>query len=256
MADDTLRALRTLVKLQQTTVLLQRFALLGEARVVRFTHSGKDIALHTPQGDRDLVQGHIVNTAGFYEQKLLADLLDEALVPADGILIDAGANIGNHTVFFAKFFSPKRVYAFEPQPKVFEVLEKNIALNALTSQVSLVNAALGATTGRSSLSRARADNLGAASFAQEAHGDFPLTTLDTIVPKSEHGRITFIKIDVEGNELAVLQGAQSILAKSRPLLWVEVLPRNKGAIDDDLAALGYSSRQLNRSNHLFIPGDR
>lgn len=45
------------------------------------------------------------------------------------IVVDIGANIGNHTVFFANVCKAKKVYSFEPQEKVFEILKKNVEIN-------------------------------------------------------------------------------------------------------------------------------
>lgn len=60
-----------------------------------------------------------------------------------GIVLDIGANIGNHTLFFLKECHVKKVYAFEPVKSTFEILEKNVRLNHLQDYTVLYNAALG-----------------------------------------------------------------------------------------------------------------
>ncbi|MEM9436544.1 MAG: FkbM family methyltransferase [Pseudomonadota bacterium] len=254
MSDEALTsALRALAQHQETSVLLQRYALLGDERVLRLMHLGEEIALHIPNADRDLVQGKILSTGSFYERPLLDRIRQDFAVPDGKIIVDAGANIGNHCVYFSKFLKPSKVFAFEPQPHVFDVLERNLELNGLSNLVTSRKLALGAEAGKASMSRSRPDNLGMASFAEDGEGGFPLSRLDDEIAKADHRKVGFIKVDVEGNEGPLLAGATGILSKSRPMLWVEVLPRNKEAIDAQLAEFGYVSQSLNRANHIYLP---
>ena len=74
---------------------------------------------------------HDINLDGIYEKDYLITLIKWLKSIQynifNGIAIDIGANIGNHSVFFSKFF--KKVYSFEPNPKTFELLKINAKLN-------------------------------------------------------------------------------------------------------------------------------
>jgi FkbM family methyltransferase len=136
-------------------------------------------------------------------------------------VVDVGANIGVHTVYFARTLGPDgQVFAFEPQRILYQILCGNIALNQHNNVVAL-NAGLGAQSGNIVVPRldyASGGNFGGLSLGQWKKGDeVPLRTLDSCGLKACH----LIKIDVEGMELAVLEGAKSVLDEHKPLLYVE-----------------------------------
>jgi FkbM family methyltransferase len=136
-------------------------------------------------------------------------------------VIDVGANIGVHTVYFANAVGPSgHVIAFEPQHVLYQMLCGNVALNGHYNVVAL-NAGLGAQPGTILVPRvdyARPGNFGGLSLGKWEKGDeVPLRTLDSYGLEACH----LIKIDVEGMELAVLEGASSVLDEHQPLLYVE-----------------------------------
>src|SRR6185503_18246577 len=59
------------------------------------------------------------------------------LVKPGGVLVEVGANIGAHTIALARACAPGKLYAFEPQQRVFQVLCANLALNGVTNVVAL-----------------------------------------------------------------------------------------------------------------------
>lgn len=136
-------------------------------------------------------------------------------------VVDAGANIGTHTVYFAKAVGPGGlVHAFEPQRTLHQMLCGNAALNRLGNVVAK-NAALGAQPGAILVPRvdyAHAANFGAVSLGKWEQGEtVPLTPLAECRLEACH----LIKIDVEGMELPVLEGAAPVLQRHRPYLYVE-----------------------------------
>ncbi|HPD33893.1 MAG TPA: FkbM family methyltransferase, partial [Candidatus Kapabacteria bacterium] len=72
----------------------------------------------------DYIQKSIINNRTFYEYDMLKDIF-ESLLPGD-VVIDVGANIGNHSMFIGKFCNPEKVYSFEPFQYTFDILKKNI----------------------------------------------------------------------------------------------------------------------------------
>ncbi|MGE5640573.1 MAG: FkbM family methyltransferase [Clostridia bacterium] len=177
------------------------------------------------------------------------ELLCQVLRPGDAA-IDAGANLGSHTVPFARRVGPAgRVMAFEPQPRIFELLSANVSINGL-GNVTLHPAACGAEAGQLDLppvDYGREANFGGVNVRDlEAAGrnaglatvPVPLVTLDDAV-KAEHVRL--IKIDVEGMERDVLQGARRLIEKGRPFLYVEnESPEQSPALLQAVQDLGYA----------------
>ncbi len=146
------------------------------------------------------------------------------ICPTGGTVAEIGANIGAHTVAIARKVGPAgRVYAFEPQPVVFQNLCANLALNGLTN-VYAHNAACGA----------RRDSLTFPDIRYDVEGNFGGMALD-LLPKGDRGqrvdivplddveppRLHVLKIDAEGMEIDVLKGSANMLAKHRPILYVE-----------------------------------
>lgn len=131
--------------------------------------------------------------------------------------IDIGANIGNHTLFFAKHF--KRGYAYEPNPDAFFLLKFNLAKD---TSVDVFNFGLGEESGEVELYQDDA-NLGAATA--RFHGQesltctVPIKKLDDVY-LDEHP-LGLLKIDVEGMEFDVLQGAKSTIFNHRPVVVFE-----------------------------------
>jgi FkbM family methyltransferase len=156
------------------------------------------------------------------------------LLPASGLVIEVGSNMGVHTVPLALELARqgRTMMAFEPQPVIFQQLCANLALNGLTNVTAKQNA-VGATAGEVSFavpnyratgnfggtSMASAEVLEAVGVGAGATQRVACVTLDSVVPESES--VTLMKIDVEGFELAVLEGAAATIERSRPLLYVE-----------------------------------
>ena len=132
------------------------------------------------------------------------------------------------------FFSRKvgrdgRVYAFEPVPESFDVLRMRCAGRR---NVEVFQLALSDTAGRTSIF-VPGDDLQQASLARHAGGSWKncdrvvehvvdALALDEWVDKRVPGRVDFIKLDVEGAEYKVLQGAEATIRRFRPLIFMEV----------------------------------
>lgn len=138
------------------------------------------------------------------------------------VVVDAGANIGAHTLVFSKLAGPAgRVYAFEPQRVIFQILCANIVLNEAFN-IHTFQAGLGAASAVMKLPgidyHHPGSNFGAVSPLGITEGDdIPIIPLDSIALPS----LRLIKIDVEGMEDQVLLGARAQILRHRPLLYVE-----------------------------------
>jgi FkbM family methyltransferase len=162
------------------------------------------------------------------------------LIPQGGVALDVGANIGAHTVPMARIVGASgMVVAFEPQRILYQMLCANLALNALPNVWTFL-AGAGRTPGTMRvppLNYDAANNFGGISLSGGAEGEIvQIMTLDSLTLPACH----FIKIDVEGMESEVIAGAHSLIAKWRPLLYVENDRHPKSApLIADLLALQY-----------------
>ena len=143
-----------------------------------------------------------------------------------GHIIDVGANIGYTTVLFADYVTPGfKIFAIEPHPANFEKLQENVARYGLEDRVVLIRAAVGEADGETDLwqnETSHADHriLTASLNDSLAENSFqtlkvPLITLDSLSSEySLAGSVKFVKIDVQGYELPVLEGMKMLLQEN------------------------------------------
>ena len=153
------------------------------------------------------------------------------LRPGDHVL-DLGANIGVHSLAFAQTVGPAgRVISVEPQHYCFQLLSANVTLNQL-AQVHALRAAVGEVRGACAVPRidpTTRHNAGATTVSTEAPASaqgqdiVPMITVDSLALP----RCDLIKIDTEGFEDRVLQGARATLQTHRPVAYAEVHDREK-----------------------------
>lgn len=184
----------------------------------------------------DAVIGRCLREYGEWAAREI-DLLLQYAHPGDTV-VDVGANIGTHTVPMAQRVGRAgAVHAFEPQRLSFQMLCANAMLNNLTN-VHAERVALGREDGTVRIPVYERGNLGnVGSFAWGAGGD--ATLLRRLDDYGLRG-VRLMKIDVEGMEVDVLEGARGTIAAERPVLYVEnnVADRSTALIDR-LFDLGY-----------------
>jgi len=158
--------------------------------------------------------------------------------------IDVGANCGIYTVLGCQINPGVRVVAVEPVPRICAALAHNVAMNNLTSRVTVLNVALGDRDGVVPFHEAEDPTMG--SLAAGGYQGQPgrvihvkCRTLDSIV--EDLGiEPDFIKIDVEGFEHLVLAGGSQVLSKFRPYIVLEANPGDPGeAMTQILSKYGY-----------------
>jgi FkbM family methyltransferase len=160
--------------------------------------------------------------------------------------VDVGANKGVYTYWLQRY--SRHVWAYEPNPKMFRVLEAGARGNVTVSPVALSN-----ENGRATLRVPRTakgySNQGASLNHRKVGADYGEVEVETRRLDDEGLRdVGFIKIDVEGHEFAVLEGAGALIARDRPTLLIEIEEaHNKMPIEGSLArvvALGYNGFAL------------
>jgi FkbM family methyltransferase len=149
-------------------------------------------------------------------------LLFDQLLKDDDIVLDIGAHMGAHTIYFAGKVGPKGgVLAFEPQRALYQILCANVALNSFLN-VYAYNIALGQEKDFikvPQLNYAKETNFGLFTPKDYNQGDdVALETIDTwmALPKCK-----LIKIDVEGMEMEVIKGAENTIKSTAPYIYYE-----------------------------------
>jgi FkbM family methyltransferase len=160
---------------------------------------------------------HIQNNIFYlgYWEWYVSKLLKRLLLPGD-TFVDVGANMGWFTLLGAHLVGPTgRVIAFEPNPVTRKHLERNVRLN-LCRHVIVESRALSDRSGTARLRQVSQGNAGSFSIVGEVATDDEVYEISTARFDDYHGerqlgRIRVMKIDVEGAELLVLKGMQSVL---------------------------------------------
>ena len=157
------------------------------------------------------------------------------LSPGD-IVVDVGANIGNHSLYWSEV-TGSNVVAFEPNAPALKMLRDNVELNTAGARVQIHPVAVGSSAGFAVMELPDSMNIGSARAVMASAGEVTMTTLDTAVDHAKLVRL--LKIDVEGSELSVLKGATRLLSQ-RPALVLEAhTPEQRRLLDDFLRPHGY-----------------
>lgn len=143
------------------------------------------------------------------------------------IVFDIGANVGNWTVSLLSIMQKEgivdkaSVYCFEPSKSTYSELQSNLAKHSLSQKINLVNLGLGNAQesknlhinknclGTNSLYKRHTESLG---IAYQEKEEVKITTLDSFCEDNDIKKINFLKIDTEGYEFAVIQGAKNMLS--------------------------------------------
>lgn len=203
-----------------------------------FIQHNRQIRMHLPD-PKDHIQQQIRHHGRFYEQAMLDEVAPR--LPEHALVVDVGANIGNHTVYLSKVMGLK-VIAVEPNPPALRLLRQNIQLNEVHDQVELHAVALGAEDGEATMQDNDPNNLGRASVAMRKAGTprdvtVQVRRLDDIVGNRHP---SLIKIDVEGMEPAVLRGATAVLQRVHPDLLIEAATGDQlASVEEIIRPLGY-----------------
>jgi len=174
----------------------------------------------------DIWVGRSIATYGEYSEGETA--LFRQFVRAGDTVVEAGANIGGLTLPLAGLVGAGgRVLAFEAQRSIHAVLSANLLLNGLR-HVWAERVALGGTAGSIKvpyLDISHVENFGGLSLGGEVGEDCPLRTLDSY----NLAALKLIKVDVEGAESEVIDGARETIGRLRPVLYVENDRKEKSA---------------------------
>jgi FkbM family methyltransferase len=177
-----------------------------------------------------------------YKARLEAASVDalRALVPSGATVIDVGANIGFFTRRFARWVGEDgSVIALEPEPRNFADLLEILREDRTLARVRLIEAAAAEFSGAAKL-KLNPIHPGDHKLAADGSGiDVKVVRLDDILAERNWPKVGLVKVDVQGAEERVLDGAEQTLGRVRPAWYVEV-------DDDHLRAMGSTAASLVR----------
>lgn len=201
---------------------------LGEKRVQLETAYGHVMLV---DGDDIAIVPHLVRDGWF--DRDLTDVIGSLLEPGM-TFVDIGANFGTYTLIGAAQVGQQgRVIAVEPSPAIAALLSENVTVNGYAEHAKVLRCALGAEEGVQTLyefATRKGSNTMLAQVAEEARAAYgeaitaievECRTLDAVIEAEAPERVDLIKIDVEGFEQQVLDGARATIARYRPRLIVE-----------------------------------
>lgn len=171
----------------------------------------------------DHISEFIIKEKNFYEGKFLKFL--STFLNRNDLVVDVGANIGNHSVFFAGI-DDVQVVAFEPIPALARIAKRNVDSNLLGGKVKVVPKGLGRKKSSKIFYLPSHNNYGMYSSLKcnaVEKTRVNIVSLDQYLKRNKFACVVkLIKIDVEGMELDVLKGAKSTLQVFRPILAIEI----------------------------------
>lgn len=156
------------------------------------------------------------------------------------IIFDIGANIGTFTTWIAKAFPNGKVYAFEPQRAVFQILSGNAAINNLYN-VYTYNIGLGKVNTKIEFEEPNYfsnNDFGMFSLVEKMVTEskdkivVQINTLDWFLEYYNVPKVHLLKIDVEGMDLDVLIGGTNTIKKHLPVIFIEHCDNRKTILED------------------------
>jgi len=136
-------------------------------------------------------------------------------------VVEVGANIGSHSVDMARACAPGPFYAFEPQPRIFQILCANLALNDIGNALAYPEGC-GEAEGEAVVPRvnyAGQGNFGG--VALQAPGEAGVSVRVRPLDSLELPACGLLKVDVEGFEPQVVRGARETIRRCRPIIYIE-----------------------------------
>ncbi|SRR6266436_1282734 len=217
-ARKILREVRAALEPSNIQRLQRKIALPVRNAVLRHRPISTPLAGHTiklaPEG---AIAAGIWSGANFEPGELA---LVSSLLAPDSVFLDVGANVGVYSLLASKVAPSARIFAFEPARKTFGLLSRNLQLNN-ASNVTPIHLALGNSSGEASLNLNVPGKDGLNTIGVLSHPDteaagqetVSITTLDDYLRSASIDRVDLMKVDAEGAELSIFEGASGLLER-------------------------------------------
>jgi FkbM family methyltransferase len=200
-----------------------------------------DLTLHAG----DLISEYIVKFNKFWE----SDLFFQFLPYLNNIknIVDCGANIGNHSLMFHKYFPESNIYSFEPSSTNYELLLTN---TKKIKNIHTFKTALSSKRGTLFMENPALWNRGSTAISESGE-----LVQSSLLDDFGFDNISFMKIDVEGHEQELIRGSINTIVNHRPYIWIEDFTgQTKTFLEEKLGyttlSAGDSSNYLLGSNHI------
>jgi FkbM family methyltransferase len=209
--------------------------------------------------DRSRSMGASLYWTGFHELREFIFL--HRFLKREMVALDVGANLGEYTLFMAKRLTAGHVISFEPMELIRIQLQENVQLNNF-KHVIIFDFGLSDKQQQLQLHEVDDGNEGLGTlFLGDKRSrrsiEITLESLDDKWDSFQLLRLDFIKIDVEGSELFVLQGAKKTIARFRPFILVEISEENFKAagyhtadVETFFKEINYQAKRVNKEGKL------
>ncbi|NEP81263.1 MAG: FkbM family methyltransferase [Okeania sp. SIO3C4] len=195
---------------------------------IKFEITGKNLAVE------------IANVGGSFYELAELEFIRQNLKSTTPVIVDIGANTGNHLVYFAKFIQAAKVIPIEFHPEIIAALKRHISINQVSNiDFSKLGYALGKNSGKSFIKEHPAKDLCLTEIDDNIINgqELVVVPLDEIITE----KVDFIKMDVQGKEIDVLEGAKNLISSYRPDMLVEIAKNHIKDFRKFLAAVNYQT---------------
>ena len=172
---------------------------------------------------------------GFFQERIEFELLMSMIRPGNTV-IDVGANVGLYALEACLRASGSgKVMAFEPDPRSFALLAKNVKCNSMSSHLKTEAICVGSADGETAFNLTEEPSLSGMGLSARSNVketiSVPMRSLDSLLSETGYRHVDVIKIDVEGFEADVIQGACETLANSDAVVMFEASSKNLKSSD-------------------------
>ena len=182
----------------------------------------------------DHIFNHWKKSGCFYEEALLKVAASLGL---SGCYIDAGANVGNHTVFFSEFCQCDEIISVEASTQIYEILRLNCKDNVSAPCVTVNMCLYSERNLLAESTEIKPQNCGDTVFTVGNTGVVRTTTIDSLAQGRD---VSLMKLDIQGGELEALKGSVETLRRCKPALFIETTTNEEyREVEDYLEKFGY-----------------
>ncbi len=174
-----------------------------------------------------------LKTEPIFEERMCVSIEQELRQGgAAPVFVDVGANLGLILAYVVSKVQNVKIFAFEPGPRQRELLEMTVDKNHLKEKITVYSDGLGKIPGKAIFYTHDSKNIAhdglidTGRVGESRAIEVNITTFDDWWTSQNFPKVTVVKIDTEGAELWILQGAVKMLAGASPVLYLEVEPKN------------------------------